>query len=153
MMMDARSETNIIGVQPALVAVVREAWDAMPIDGVRFVVTEGLRTLARQKQLVAAGASRTMQSRHLTGDAVDLAAKVGTMVRWELNVFYKLALAMRNAAVSQGTRVTWGACWRPLNDLGGTEDAIAQAVAAYGERCKAAGTRPFVDGPHFELTA
>ncbi len=150
--MDARSETNVAGVNPQLVAVVREAWNSMPIDGVRFIVTEGRRTIERQKQLVASGASRTMNSRHLTGDAVDLAAKVGTMVRWELNVFYKLALAMRNAAVAQGVRVTWGACWRPLNDLGGTEDAIAQAVAAYGERCKVAGTRPFIDAPHFELT-
>ena len=150
--MDARSETNVAGVNPQLIAVVREAWDSMPIDGVRFIVTEGLRTIERQKQLVTSGASRTMNSRHLTGDAVDLAAKVGTMVRWEINVFYKLALAMRNAAVTQGVRVTWGACWRPLNDLGGTEDAIAQAVAAYGERCKLAGTRPFIDAPHFELT-
>ena len=150
--MDARSETNVAGVNPQLIAVVREAWDSMPIDGVRFIVTEGLRTIERQKQLVTSGASRTMNSRHLTGDAVDLAAKVGTMVRWEINVFYKLALAMRNASVTQGVRVTWGACWRPLNDLGGTEDAIAQAVAAYGERCKLAGTRPFIDAPHFELT-
>lgn len=141
----------MVGVAPVLVGVVREAWEAMPMDGVRFIVTEGLRTMERQKQLVASGASRTMNSRHLTGDAVDLAAKVGTMVRWELNVFYKLALAMRNAAVAQGVVVRWGACWQPLNDMEGTEDAMAAAVAAYGERCRAAGTRPFIDGPHFEL--
>jgi peptidoglycan L-alanyl-D-glutamate endopeptidase CwlK len=150
-MMDARSEKNLEGVNPELADVVREAWQTMPMDGVTFIVTEGLRTLARQKQLVASGASRTMQSKHLDGHAVDLAAKVGTGIRWELNLYFKLALAMRNASVSRGVTVTWGGCWRPLNELGGTEDAIAQAVAAYGERCKVAGTRPFIDGPHFQI--
>jgi len=149
--MDARSEKNLEGVNPALADVVRDAWELMPIDGVSFIVTEGVRSLARQKQLVASGASRTMQSKHLDGLAVDLAAKVGTMVRWELNLYYRLAVAMRTAAMARGVGVTWGGCWQPLSAMGSTEDAIAQAVAAYGERCKAAGTRPFVDGPHFQV--
>lgn len=151
--MDARSEKNLAGVRPELADVVRDAWAMMPIDGVSFKVTEGLRTIERQRELVASGASRTMDSRHLTGHAVDLAAFVGTQPRWELNLYYRLASVMRTAAMARGVSVTWGGCWRPLAELGGTEDDVATAVAAYGERCRLAGRRPFVDGPHFELAA
>jgi peptidoglycan L-alanyl-D-glutamate endopeptidase CwlK len=37
-----------------------------------FDVIEGLRTIERQRELVSQGASRTMNSRHLTGHAVDV---------------------------------------------------------------------------------
>ena len=150
-MMDARSEKNLEGVRPELADVVRTAWAMMPIDGVTFKVTEGLRTIERQRQLVASGASRTMDSKHLTGHAVDLAAFVGTKARWEMNLYYRLARVMRKAAQDRGVSVRWGGCWQNLADLGSTEDEIAAAVAAYGERCRLAGRRPFVDGPHFEL--
>lgn len=151
--MDSRSETKLSGVRAELADVVRDAWALMPVDGVTFRVTEGLRTIERQRELVASGASRTMDSKHLTGHAVDLAAFVGPEPRWELNLYYRLALVMRNAAVARGIGVVWGGCWRNLADLGGSEDAIAAAVGAYGERSRLAGRRPFVDGPHFELAA
>lgn len=69
---DARSERNLQGVNKDLVKVVRRAAELSEIP---FTVTEGLRTIERQRQLVAKGASKTMKSRHLTGHAVDLAAK------------------------------------------------------------------------------
>ena len=61
------------GVHPDLVKVVHRAAALSDID---FTVLEGLRTVARQKQLVKAGASKTMNSRHITGHAVDLAVLV-----------------------------------------------------------------------------
>ena len=94
-----------------------------------------------------------MQSRHLTGHAVDLAATIGgpTRVQWKLELYYRLALAMRDAAILLSVPVVWGGCWRPLAELGSTEDAIAEAVANYGARARAAGQKSLVDGPHFEL--
>lgn len=155
MNLNDRSLANLQGVHTDLVRVVARA--AQLIDEIEpsagFVVTEGLRSLLRQEQLVKAGASRTMQSRHLTGHAVDLAATVAGDVRWELNLYYRVALAMRRAAVETRTPVVWGGCWVSLLGIADSEDAMAKAVAQYSARRKAAGGRPFIDGPHFELAA
>ncbi len=151
--MDPRSESRLDEVHPELARVVREAHAGMPVDGVSFVVTEGKRTLARQTELFKSGASLTMHSRHLTGHAVDLAATIGgpTRIQWKLELYYRLALAMRGAAVALNVPVVWGGCWEPLAALGTAEDDIARAVEAYGARSRAAGQKSLVDGPHFEL--
>lgn len=75
-----RSRERLKGVHPDLVAVVEAAILLTPVD---FMITEGLRTPARQAELVRAGASRTLNSRHLTGHAVDVAAWVDGGVRWD----------------------------------------------------------------------
>jgi len=64
-----RSKERLEGVHPDLVAVVERAIEISKMD---FFVGEGLRSVERQEKLVASGASRTMNSRHLTGHAVDL---------------------------------------------------------------------------------
>ena len=110
-----RSERNLRGVHPALVAVVRRAVQLLPED-LGFIVTEGLRTRARQAELVKAGASQTLNSRHLTGHAVDLAATLKGQVRWDWPLYQKLATAMKAAAAEQGTVITWGGDWRTLRD-------------------------------------
>jgi peptidoglycan L-alanyl-D-glutamate endopeptidase CwlK len=103
-----RSLDRLQGVHPDLVRVVQRAIRITPID---FVVLEGLRTEARQRELVAAGASRTMRSRHLTGHAVDIAPWVGT-VRWDWPLFDQLAPAIKQAASEEGVPVTWGGDWK-----------------------------------------
>lgn len=115
MTLNERSEKNLQGVNPALVAVVRRAADLLPAD-LGFIVTEGLRTRERQAQLLKAGASQTMNSKHLTGHAVDLAATVGGDVRWDWPLYPKLADAMKRAAAEQGTPITWGGDWKSLRD-------------------------------------
>ena len=80
-----RSLDRLKGVHPDLQKVVRRAIELTPID---FTITEGLRTLERQKTLVAAGASQTLKSRHITGHAIDFAALVGGEVRWGTRLFY-----------------------------------------------------------------
>ncbi len=107
-----RSLDRLQGVHPDLVRVVQRAIRITPID---FVVLEGLRTEARQRELVAAGASRTMRSRHLTGHAVDIAPWVGT-VRWDWPLFDQLAPAIKQAASEEGVPVTWGGDWRTFKD-------------------------------------
>jgi peptidoglycan L-alanyl-D-glutamate endopeptidase CwlK len=81
-LLSARDRTRLVGVHPDLVAVVEAARHQMP-----FIVVEGLRTRDRQVQLVKSGASRTMDSRHLTGHAVDLAPTVEGEVRWDWPLF------------------------------------------------------------------
>lgn len=103
------SEARLLGVHPELVKVVRGALAISPID---FAVVEGVRTLARQKQLVAAGASWTMDSRHLTGHAVDLAPYVGGMLRWDWPLYHQLAAAMEKSANDLYIPIVWGGRWK-----------------------------------------
>lgn len=125
--LDDISEKNLTGVHPDLVRVVRLATALLPAD-LRFRVTEGLRARERQARLVASGASKTMNSRHLTGHAVDLAAMVdfdgdGKLeVRWDWPLYSRLAEIMRAAAREAGVPIVWGGSWKS-----------------------------FPDGPHFEL--
>lgn len=113
MQIDPHSESKLKGVHPDLVRVVRRAATLTPID---FIVTEGLRTPERQKQLVASGASKTLRSRHLTGHAVDLAAKIGDEIRWDWPLYFKLAAAMKEAAKTEGVQIEWGGDWVSFKD-------------------------------------
>lgn len=108
-----RSRQRLEGVHPDLVKVVQRAIQITTVD---FIVTEGLRTRDRQQQLVKAGASKTQRSRHLTGHAVDLAACVGSEVRWDWPLYTKLADAMKRAARELDIPLEWGGDWRTLKD-------------------------------------
>lgn len=110
-MLSDRDRKRLAGVHPDLVRVVERARGYAD-----FIVTEGLRTVERQKQLVASGASQTMASRHLTGHAVDLAALVGGEVRWDWPLYHKLAEAMKRAAKECGVAIVWGGDWRTFKD-------------------------------------
>lgn len=114
--MNERSERNLKGVHPVLANVVRRAHELAQLDGVDFIVTEGLRTKERQAELVAAKASKTMNSRHLTGHAVDLAAMVGTEVRWDWPLYARLADYMKRSAKEQEVQMVWGGDWRTFKD-------------------------------------
>jgi peptidoglycan L-alanyl-D-glutamate endopeptidase CwlK len=111
--LDARSLKRLEGVHEDLVRVVRRAFELSPNV---FIVTEGLRTLARQKQLLAAGASQTLRSRHLTGHAVDLAVKVGSEIRWDWPLYSALAVVMKDAAKQLNIPLEWGGDWKSLVD-------------------------------------
>jgi len=113
MKLDARAERALSGIHPDLARIVRRAAQNATVD---FTVTEGLRTAERQRRLVAAGASRTMNSRHLTGHAVDLAAKVGGQVRWDWPLYARLAETMKAAAADLGLPLAWGGDWRSFRD-------------------------------------
>ena len=79
------------------------------------MVTEGLRSKERQKELVAAGASKTMNSRHITGHAVDLAAYVNG-IRWDWPLYEKIAKAMKQAAYELNIKIEWGGDWKSFKD-------------------------------------
>ncbi|MGA0544430.1 M15 family metallopeptidase [Brevundimonas sp. VNH65] len=108
-----RSRARLTGVHPDLVAVVEAAIRRTAVD---FVVTEGRRSPERQRALVKAGASRTLNSRHLTGHAVDVAALVEGRVRWDWPLYPRIAEAFKAAAGSLGTPIVWGGDWKTLRD-------------------------------------
>lgn len=104
-----RSQARLKGVHPDLVKVVERAIKITTVD---FTVLEGLRTLERQKVLKEAGASQTLNSRHLTGHAVDLGAWVDNEVRWDWPLYAKINAAMQEAAKQVGVDITWGGDWK-----------------------------------------
>ena len=130
-----RSLSRLEGVHPDLVRVVKKAAALSDLD---FTVLEGLRTVERQKQLMKQGATRTMNSRHITGHAVDLGAMIGGTVRWDWALYIKLAEVMRSASISENVPIRWGGTWKLLSDIKGP---ITAKILS----------RSFPDGPHYEL--
>lgn len=116
--LNPRSEKNLIGVHEDLVTVVREVANTTETS---FVIVEGLRTLERQKELVAAGASQTLNSRHITGHAIDFAIFLGKEYRQDWPLYVKHANEFKEAAKRLGIPIICGADWK------------------------------FADGPHIEL--
>ncbi len=108
-----RSYQRLEGVHPDLVRVVERAIEITEVD---FTVLEGLRTIVRQKKLFAAGASKTMRSRHLTGHAVDLGAYVDGRIDWSWPPYHRIAAAMKQAAKELAVPITWGGDWRKFPD-------------------------------------
>jgi len=111
--LSSRSLARMKGVHPDLIAVVEAAIVISPVD---FMITEGLRDAKRQAALVKAGASRTLNSRHITGHAVDVAALVDGRVRWDWPLYPKIAAAFRAAATRYGVPIIWGGDWPRLRD-------------------------------------
>ena len=107
-----KSLRRLEGVHPDLVKVVKRAIEITPVD---FVVVEGLRTKSRQAYLLDAGKSRTMNSYHLTGHAVDIAPIVDGKVSWDIKDFFPLAESMKKASEELSVEVTWGGSWKPLS--------------------------------------
>lgn len=145
-----RSEENLVGVHPALIRVVRRA---ILITSIDFSVHDGIRTLEEQKRLVASGASTTLDSYHLTGDAVDLVPYVGGKLRWEMPLCHDIASAMREASLQEGVPLTWGRVWdRKLEELDPDDfDLERDRYVKRFFRAHPGRTRPPLDdGPHFQ---
>lgn len=108
-----RSLTRLNGVHADLVKVVTRAIEISDVD---FTVLEGLRTIERQRELVKAGASQTMNSRHLDGHAVDLGAWVDSRVDWSWPLYDKINDAMQKASAQVGVPIEWGGSWKSFRD-------------------------------------
>ena len=130
-----RSLSRLEGVHPDLVRVVKKAADMSDLD---FTVLEGLRTKEWQQQLLKQGATKTLNSRHITGHAVDLAPWVGGQVRWDWPLYLRLAEIVRAASLRENVPIRWGGTWKLLSAITGP---ITAKVLS----------RSFPDGPHFEL--
>lgn len=144
----AKSEANLVGVHPDIVAVARRALVLSPID---FAVHDGVRTLAEQMALVASGASKTLDSYHLTGDAVDLVPYVNGKLRWEHPLCNQVARAVQLAAGELGVRLVWGRVWdMELVELDDDFDAERLAYVRRYQGVHGLKKLPLDDGPHFQ---
>lgn len=142
----ATSLAHLQGVNPDLVRVVKRAITTTTQD---FSVNEGLRSVAKQMANVAAGNSRTMESRHLDGHAVDLVPWINGSLQWDWPAIYHIASAMRGAGIAENVPLRWGGVWdRALNELPGDPAGLKLAVEAYAKRHVGSD---LLDGPHFEL--
>jgi peptidoglycan L-alanyl-D-glutamate endopeptidase CwlK len=142
-----RSLQRLEGVKPELVEVTKTALELSSID---FGITCGLRTVQEQRALVAKGASKTMKSKHITGDAVDVVAYIGKRISWELSLYDNIADAFKAAAMEHEVRIRWGAAWN-IPDIREWDGTMQDAMNYYIDARRSQGRRPFIDGPHFEL--
>lgn len=113
-----RSLDRLSGAHTDLAKVIKRAAAISDLD---FTVLEVLRTVARQKELVAKGASKTMNSRHLPGKdgksrAVDIAPMIGGKVSWDWPLYNKLAPIIKQAAKDVGVPIEWGGDWAKFRD-------------------------------------
>lgn len=157
----ARSKEKLYTTKQPLIQVVERAIEITTVD---FSVLEGIRSQARQFDLWQAKASKlngaergtmirghhgTGISNHQTEEAVDLGAYVAGSIRWDFNLYYQIARAMRQAAIEENVEIRWGCVWdRRLNDL---STNIEIEVSDYVLRRKSVGKKAFLDGPHYEL--
>lgn len=130
-----KSLERLSTVKPQLQSVVKRAIELSTVD---FRVIEGIRTLERQQYLLRKGATRTLKSKHLTGDAVDLAPIIDGQVSWDWQYFHPIAEAMKKAAAEQDILIRWGGTWLPLS--------VTSPVNG-----KFALSKSFPDGPHYEV--
>lgn len=103
-------------VHPVLAAIISAASARCDVP---FTVIEGLRSPERQRELVARGASKTTNSRHLTGHAVDL---------WPLDPATRRPVPS-DAAFPRGSakaRAASERLWRELRIIAGAVKAVAR---------------------------
>jgi len=105
-----RSKQKLSGVHPDLIEVVTKAISISTVD---FTVLEGIRSVVRQRELYKAGKSTTMNSRHITGHAIDLAP---WPISWDWDEFYPIADAMKEAAEDLDISIDWGGDWKSFPD-------------------------------------
>lgn len=108
-----KSINRLVGVHKDLVAVVNFSIQETQID---FGVIEGVRSLEKQKELVKQGKSQTLNSRHLTGHAVDLAVYIDGNITWEWEYYQQLSIVMKDCASKLNVPIEWGGDWKTLKD-------------------------------------
>jgi peptidoglycan L-alanyl-D-glutamate endopeptidase CwlK len=112
-MLNTRSLAALKGVHGDLVRVVKRAAELAPGS---FIVTEGLRTVERQRDLFARGLSKTMKSRHLTGHAIDFAPLIDGQVTWKTPAFLPVIAAFKRVAADMKVPIVSGGDWRTFKD-------------------------------------
>jgi len=100
-----KSKRELIGVHPILAFAVTEAIKVTEQD---FMVFDGLRTQREQQKLVRAGKSKTMNSYHLYGLAVDLVAYVDGKPTWEEQYYSDIEIAMKQVIKKYNLPIEWG---------------------------------------------
>ena len=112
-MLNERSLKALVGVHPDLVAVAKRAAELMPGG---FILTEGMRSKERQRELFAKGLSKTLNSRHLYGLAVDFAPLIDGEVTWKTPAFLPIIKAFKTASAELKIPIVSGGDWKTFKD-------------------------------------
>lgn len=142
------STAEMVGVDKRLVKTAKLALTFSTQD---FIFFHGLRTIAEQRKLVQRGMSKTMNSKHIEGLAMDLVPYHQGRAVWDWKLIYPVVMAVDQAATQLGFAdlITWGGAWdRTLADFGGSASAYEEVVQEYCDRHPG---KDFIDGPHFQI--
>lgn len=101
------------GVDSKLINLMKEAIKESPYD---FGITEGIRTLKRQKELFVEGKTKTLKSYHLVGKAVDIKIYVNGEITWDFKYYKEVANHIKEVAKRLGYVITWGGDWKTFKD-------------------------------------
>ena len=121
MKLSPSSQAKLKGVHPALVKVVNRCAADWKDTELTWIITCGPRTVAEQKLLVAKGASKTMNSRHIPGKdgyskAVDVAMVLNGKISWAWPLYSKIADSLKAAAAKEMVPLEWGGDWKSFKD-------------------------------------
>ncbi|EOV6166137.1 MULTISPECIES: M15 family metallopeptidase [Citrobacter] len=116
------SERSILMLKNVHTDLSKLAFTALELSVVNFGITEGLRSAERQQQLFNEGKSKTLNSRHLSGHAIDVLAYPTSSGSWEFKYYQEIAVAFKKASSILDIPIEWGGDWKS-----------------------------FCDGPHFQL--
>lgn len=110
-----RSEALLSGADPKLAELMRLVEAQHPNA---FEITEGLRDRERQAKLLAEGKSQTMNSKHLTGNAVDIVLMgPDGKPNWDFEAYRPIADTAKATAAAMGIPdFVWGGDWKTLKD-------------------------------------
>jgi len=113
-----QSLQRLQGVNPLLQQLMMETERRAEQAGVNIEVTEGMRDRARQAELVSQGASQTMNSRHLAGNAVDIhVTNPDGSANWDFDAYGPVADIAKTVASEMGIPdFVWGGDWASLRD-------------------------------------
>ena len=151
--LSGRSLNKLEGVHPTMVDTVKRAIELSKVD---FGVIYGVRSLETQKKLFESGRSQTMKSKHLiqpdgTAHAVDLMAYDGKNPSWDIVMYDDIADAMKEGSIKTGAKICWGAAWH-IDNIAEWDGTMEAAMNAYVDLRRSQNRRPFIDGPHFQLS-
>lgn len=107
-----RNKLELQGVHPDLIKVVQ----MLDLMGADVYVLDGVRTVEEQRKLMGSKTTTTMNSRHLTGHAVDLGVILDGKITWEYHRYEDLAMKVKEAAKEVGVSIEWGGDWKTLKD-------------------------------------
>jgi peptidoglycan L-alanyl-D-glutamate endopeptidase CwlK len=108
-----KSIAKLKEVHPHIQELVKSAINLSTID---FGISEGMRTRDRQQILYDTGKSQTMNSRHLTGHAVDVYAWKDGAVSWEFEDYETINIAFSKASKLTNIPYVWGGSWKSFKD-------------------------------------
>lgn len=111
--------TELLGAaDPRLREILTETERRAREQGIEIQVSETLRDPERQAALVEQGKSQTMDSRHLTGNAVDIFIQnPDGSVNWDFEAYRPVADIAKQVAAEKGyDDLVWGGDWQTLKD-------------------------------------